>query len=757
MSRKALIYCVAALCVLFLGLIAAVATLYSDEGGGEEISYEILRSRASSAHPVLNAVPSDAALVFSGRNLGRGLGIAADSSYVFGKVLSGDSDSFRTFISMLASRTSGRDLGPARNSPFCISLHFSGKAIPLLCCRAGRNMDDISSAADSLRALASANSVYLAFRQAERSDETQFDGGCILLASPSESLVHSAERHIDSGSSILDNRDFAALASDIQGDYVFYFDHNYSKRLSSCFLSGQYRTAAGFLSGYSSWSGASVDNPDNGNVSLSGASCSTGLASDYANVFTDLKPEPISAFSFLPDCSAWASALSISDFKAYIAAYRRHLDASGGLKDYKYLSTLARRRTGSDPESWADSLGIREVSVAGVPVGDSIVPAIALKVSNPSPELLFQHGAEYRKFDGEILRTDFASFPGLLFGKLFASSDTLAMYSDGWLVFGSAPALGHFKRGAESISLSGFLDRCGSGDILRKDGAAFISYFAMTGDRAVSYFSKGLAASAVKAMSGITFSPVSFSLYPGSGHRFRLDVSRVRSALRDGNIDSMLRDTVIIVPGGPFTVKNCGTGRQNRLSQNKNNYLVLSEMDGKSLWGVPIGEPICGAVAEVDYFNNGKIQFLLAAGDRLILIDRLGRYVRPFPVKLPEKALLGPAVYDTGEGKTVAIIHPGNRVGMYSPEGKPAQWWKGVILDETVKQLPELLSVGDVTYWIMRTSVAAYIVPFEGGKPLSPADGDKRIRPDAEITSVKAGSVTAVCLDGRERTIKLTK
>ena len=180
-------------------------------------------------------------------------------------------------------------------------------------------------------------------------------------------------------------------------------------------------------------------------------------------------------------------------------------------------------------------------------------------------------------------------------------------------------------------------------------------------------------------------------------------------------------------------------------------------MDGKSLWGVPIGEPICGAVAEVDYFNNGKIQFLLAAGDRLILIDRLGRYVRPFPVKLPEKALLGPAVYDTGEGKTVAIIHPGNRVGMYSPEGKPAQWWKGVILDETVKQLPELLSVGDVKYWIMRTSVAAYIVPFEGGKPLSPADGDKRIRPDAEITSVKAGSVTAVCLDGRERTIKLTK
>ena len=94
---------------------------------------------------------------------------------------------------------------------------------------------------------------------------------------------------------------------------------------------------------------------------------------------------------------------------------------------------------------------------------------------------------------------------------------------------------------------------------------------------------------------------------------------------------------------------------------------------------------------------------------------------------------------------------------MYSLDGKPRAWWKGADLNETVKQLPEFLSVGGVNYWLVRTSEAAYLLPQEGGAPLSPSSGDKRLRPDAEVKTVKDGIVSAVFLDGRERTIKFTK
>ena len=110
MGRKALIYCVTALCILFIGLAAAVASLYSDRGGEETLSDEVVRSRASSSNPLLNAVPSDAALVFSGNSLERGVGIAADSCYVFGKILSGDSEPFREFLTLIDKYSSERGL-----------------------------------------------------------------------------------------------------------------------------------------------------------------------------------------------------------------------------------------------------------------------------------------------------------------------------------------------------------------------------------------------------------------------------------------------------------------------------------------------------------------------------------------------------------------------------------------------------------------------------------------------------------------------
>ncbi|MGM9740137.1 MAG: hypothetical protein ACI3ZP_05985 [Candidatus Cryptobacteroides sp.] len=734
-----------------------MATLYSGNDGEESLSDEVLRSRASSGHPLLNAVPSDAALVFTGRSLGRGVSIAADSCYIFGKVLSGDSEPFREFLTMVDSYSSANSLGPLRNASFCISLHFSGKAVPLLCFRVGKSIEDIPAEADSIRVIGERKSVYVAFKQVQHSEESSFEGTCLMLASPSESLVHSAERHIDNQSSILDTKEFASISSRIEGDYRLFFDHNYSMRLANTLLSGECRNNARFLNNYSSWSGIAAEKLEDGRASLAGASFSSGSASDYVNVLSGLQPGQPGAFSFFPDCSAWVSTLTLPSYGDYSKAYRTYLDASGGLKDYKYLCTVKKRKYGSNPESWADSVGIREVAVAGVPVGDSLSRTVALRVSNPTSELVFSGDVNTKKYNGEILPSKFASYPGILLGNLFVPSDTLALITDGWVVFGNEAALSLFKREKDFRSVSDFMTECGATDIFRKDGAVFTSYFAMTGDRALSYFSEGLAANAVKAVSGITFSPVLFSLYSGPEHRFRLDVGRVRSTFAGSNLNAMLKDTVIVVPKGPFTVRNCGTGKQNKLSQNKNNYLVLSEMNGKSLWGVPLKAPVCGAIAEVDYFNNGKIQFLLAAGDELLLIDRLGRYVRPFPVKLQEKILLGPAVHDTGDGKTVVLIHPGNRIGMYSLEGKPRSWWKGISLNETVKQLPELISSAGVSYWLARTSEAAYIFPFEGGEPLSPLTGDKRLRPDATVTAVKDGIVSAVCLDGKERNIKLTK
>ena len=77
--------------------------------------------------------------------------------------------------------------------------------------------------------------------------------------------------------------------------------------------------------------------------------------------------------------------------------------------------------------------------------------------------------------------------------------------------------------------------------------------------------------------------------------------------------------------------------------------------------------------------------------------------------------------------------------------------------NETIKSVPELISVKGKKYWITRTSEAAYIVPFAGGKPLTPETGNKRIKPGALVSVKEDGSVSAICIDGKERVVKLEK
>lgn len=91
-----------------------------------------------------------------------------------------------------------------------------------------------------------------------------------------------------------------------------------------------------------------------------------------------------------------------------------------------------------------------------------------------------------------------------------------------------------------------------------------------------------------------------------------------------------------------FQVKNSGTGRMNTLKQASDNSLTLLDHNGKQLWKIPFPARIVGEPAQIDIYNNLKIQYLICAGNKLHLIDRLGRQVKNFPLSLPGTAKSGP-------------------------------------------------------------------------------------------------------------------
>lgn len=91
-----------------------------------------------------------------------------------------------------------------------------------------------------------------------------------------------------------------------------------------------------------------------------------------------------------------------------------------------------------------------------------------------------------------------------------------------------------------------------------------------------------------------------------------------------------------------FQVKNSNTGKMNTLRQNADNSLALIDHNRKQLWKISFPGKIVGEPAQIDIYNNLKIQYLIAEGSKLHLIDRLGREVKKFPLALPGTAKSGP-------------------------------------------------------------------------------------------------------------------
>ena len=141
----------------------------------------------------------------------------------------------------------------------------------------------------------------------------------------------------------------------------------------------------------------------------------------------------------------------------------------------------------------------------------------------------------------------------------------------------------------------------------------------------------------------------------------------------------------------------------------------------------------------------------------MYLIDRLGRFVSGFPFDLGKEILLGPQSYDfNGTHRYNAmVLHKDNTVEMYDLKGKKPESWKGIKADETIKSLPELIKVGENSFWVLRTSIQTLVFPFEGGDPVTKFEGNKKIRPDSPVTVPDETSIEVECYDGRKRTVKI--
>ncbi|MBR1405440.1 MAG: hypothetical protein IJ578_00700 [Bacteroidales bacterium] len=710
MNKKTLIACIVLLVLLLAGIATAVVFLYS--GSGSNAEKPAPRASAQQQYPLLGAVPSDAAMLMCFSNMEDGVRLFSDTTKIFGTLVEGAAKrGFRPFIDRLVS---GR-FRSLEHAPMTVSLHYSGDLVPLLVLSAPSD-----TTADVENLLAAADSARMSSRFLSS----------VLLVSPSETLVKTAVRHLDGGLSILDKDGFPEALESLGGDDALFFSNVYAGKLFSAWLNRPYSQTSEFFSSLAQWSAFSL--PSAGNpVKMKAAAVHGSSTAYFFHVPTTGETK---AASVLPASTFFAVDLPVSDMGAWTEAYRKYLDANKKLGRYKSGNNNFQKSLGLTAEQWAQRLDIKEVAKAVVLDGEVRRPLLYIRPGKADADLILRGTglATFKEYKDAVLPFAWKGMPSLLFGGLFnLPDDSMFTWKDGWMVIGDEKAVGAVVAGTlPSQDLRSFLSDYGLDGRLQERGLSV--YVSMTSAVADEVFRPEVAAAWKHTLAGTALEPAVLNLSDASG---QLTVDRAKARTRrtgKAGVAEVAAEVPvdIAVPQGPFKVRNSGTGKDNTFSQAPNLALQLRDENGKTLWSLPFKSTLCGYVEGIDYYANGKIQFLFAAGSKLYLVDRLGRMVSGFPAELGKEVLLGPGVYDfTGaHGYTAMILHKDNTIGMYDLHGKVREGWLGISPETQITALPQLVTAEGKKYWVIRTAGQPVVYGFYGGEPVGKGESRKVLK-----------------------------
>lgn len=159
-------------------------------------------------------------------------------------------------------------------------------------------------------------------------------------------------------------------------------------------------------------------------------------------------------------------------------------------------------------------------------------------------------------------------------------------------------------------------------------------------------------------------------------------------------------DSLLI--GKPYLFTNHNTSEKELAVQDNNNQLYLISSTGNVIWKKKLNEQVRSEIFTVDIFKNKKFQLFFNTDNYLHLIDRNGKYVEGYPVKLPSKASnqLSLVDYDNDNNVRAFIACENNFIYNYTLYGIKADGYKPYKATAKVKLPVKFIRVGASDYLI---------------------------------------------------------
>ncbi|MBU1012238.1 MAG: WD40 repeat domain-containing protein [Bacteroidetes bacterium] len=137
----------------------------------------------------------------------------------------------------------------------------------------------------------------------------------------------------------------------------------------------------------------------------------------------------------------------------------------------------------------------------------------------------------------------------------------------------------------------------------------------------------------------------------------------------------------------PFLLRNHQDQYLYTLVADAGNQIYLVDHEGNILWKHKIDGQIMGEVHVVDFFKDGKLQYLFNTKTSIHLLDILGNKVGSYPIKLKVRAENGISVFDYSNNRDYRIIYAGTdqNIYNYTLDGKEVDGWNRAETDREVQ------------------------------------------------------------------------
>ena len=582
----------------------------------------------------------------------------------------------------------------------------------------------------------------------------------ILMMSSSLVVLESSLRHLKNGTSLMDDPEFARLVEEtsVSKPVRTFVPHARIPALFAAYLGVPLQKYASFLSTTAGWT--VLDGfIENNQVRMDGYSMLSGGQEHYFATFTGQQTQSLMATEVLPAATLAGLFLGFSDFQMYLDRYNRYLE----------LHKKSRKNPDSETLEWFNLLYPSEISMACIPFRNSaqwitvihsryihqakIQFALLGKqeedkvMVNPRPGLL-------KDIFGPVFglcKADYYCYMGssILLGPQDLLNDILGKHRSG-NYHSLADAVGRTKISASFMNasnLSLFLQPSVGLDLLEP----VVDKRYAQRLREWSSYNAQFVFLQFSALEDRMYTHL--SVYGDSLETSPLIPRQQTIRIRKGSVqDSLVRESP------PYTVFNHFTRKENQLYQTPwpECRLILRDHLGKTLWEKTMEGTIQDRVEQIDFLKNNKLQMLFTIGNRLYLLDRLGRNVSPYPRAYTTSILYGPYVFDPRGNKDylILLVHQDNVLRCYNRFGTGVTGWNDFLIPDYLTGKPRYIRYGETGSWVIYTNSQTVVLSQEGQIRAMVTQKDC-LDPLAEIEISGPYELRGTTIEGKPLTIML--